>query len=244
MTYLIGGIIMKLSVVERLPHEEVIVEFMEMIETGAFLPGEILPELPDIVETLKKPESDIIQAIEVLKGENIFLDREGLLFLTQNDKDLILSRLRNRVLNIHSADIIDLLEIREGLETRAFALATKRATNDDFKDIEAALIALEERTKLHKAATKEDLRFHLALVKASHNPTMVRVVEIIFKQLFESLNETRTTVRKLVNVDYFVDVHRELYNALLARDAEKGVELMKAHIEDTIGLYQVPATAN
>src|SRR5699024_3016332 len=244
MTYLIGGIIMKLSVVERLPHEEVIVEFMEMIETGAFLPGEILPELPDIVETLKKPESDIIQAIEVLKGENIFLDREGLLFLTQNDKDLILSRLRNRVLNIHSADIIDLLEIREGLETRAFALATKRATNDDFKDIEAALIALEERTKLHKAATKEDLRFHLALVKASHNPTMVRVVEIIFKQLFESLNETRTTVRKLVNVDYFVDVHRELYNALLARDAAKGVELMKAHIEDTIGLYQVPATAN
>lgn len=235
---------MKLSVVERLPHEEVIVEFMEMIETGAFLPGEILPELPDIMETLKKPESDIIQAIEVLKGENIFLDREGLLFLTQNDKDLILSRLRNRVLNIHSADIIDLLEIREGLETRAFALATKRATNDDFKDIEAALIALEERTKLHKAATKEDLRFHLALVKASHNPTMVRVVEIIFKQLFESLNETRTTVRKLVNVDYFVDVHRELYNALLARDAEKGVELMKAHIEDTIGLYQVPATAN
>ena len=235
---------MKLSVVERLPHEEVIVEFMEMIETGAFLPGEILPQIPEIVETLKKPEEDIVQAIEVLKSENIFLDREGLLFLTLSDKDLILSRLRNRVLNIHSADIIDLLEIREGLETRAFVLATKRATNDDLKDIEEALIALEERTKLHKAATKEDLRFHLALVKASHNPTMVRVVEIIFKQLFDSLNETRTTVRKLVNVDYFVDVHRELYNALVAKDAEKGVELMKAHIEDTIGLYQVPAAAN
>ncbi|UNM95412.1 FCD domain-containing protein [Ignatzschineria rhizosphaerae] len=235
---------MKLSVVERLPHEEVIVEFMDMIETGAFLPGEILPEIPEIVKSLKKPEADILQAIDVLKGENIFLDREGLLFLTHNDKDLILSRLRNRVLNIHSSDIIDLLEIREGLETRAFVLATKRATNDDLKDIEEALIALEERTKLHKAATKEDLRFHLALVKASHNPTMVRVVEIIFKQLFESLNETRTTVRKLVNVDYFVDVHRELYNALLARDADKGVELMKAHIEDTIGLYQVPNSTN
>ena len=235
---------MKLSVVERLPHEEIIVEFMEMIETGAFLPGEILPQIPEMIETLKKPEDDILQAIDVLKSENIFLDREGLLFLTHNDKDLILSRLRNRVLNIHSADIIDLLEIREGLETRAFVLATKRATNDDLKDIEDALIALEERTKLHKAATKEDLRFHLALVKASHNPTMVRVVEIIFKQLFESLNETRTTVRKLVNVDYFVDIHRELYNALLERDADKGVELMKAHIEDTIELYQVPNAAN
>lgn len=235
---------MKLSVVKRSPHEEVIVEFMDMIETGAFLPGEILPELPDMVTTLKKPEEDIVQAIEVLKGENIFLDREGLLFLTHNDKDLILSRLRNRVLNIHSADIIDLLEIREGLETRAFVLATKRATNDDLKEIEEALIALEERTKLHKAATKEDLRFHLALVKASHNSTMINVVEIIFKQLFESLNETRTTVRKLVNVDYFVDIHRELYNALLARDAEKGVELMKTHIEDTIALYQVPSAAN
>lgn len=229
---------MKLSVIERLPHEEVIVEFMEMIESGAFLPGEILPAMPEIVETINKPEADITKAIEVLKGENIFLDREGLLFLTLSDKDLILSRLRNRVLNIHSADIIDLLEIREGLETRAFVLATKRASNDDLKDIETALIALEERIKLHKAATKEDLRFHLALVRASHNPTLVRVVEIIFKQLFESLNETRTSLRKLANVDHFVDVHRELYEALLARDADKGTELMRRHIEDTIGLYQ------
>ena len=140
---------MKLSVTERLPHEEIIVDFMEMIETGAFLPGEILPDLSQIAADLQKPEADILQAIQVMKSENIFLDREGLLFLTQNDKDLILSRLKNRVLNIHSADIIDLLEIREGLETRAFALATERATNDDLRNIEEALIALEERTSSH-----------------------------------------------------------------------------------------------
>ncbi len=229
---------MKLSVVERLPHEEVIVDFMEMIESGQFLPGEILPSVTEITATINKPEADINKAIEIMKAEDIFLDREGLLFLTHSDKDLILSRLKNSVLNIHSAAIVDLLEIREGLETRAFALAAKRAGNDDFKAIEEALIALEERVKLHKAATKEDLRFHLAIVKASHNPTMVKVIEIIFKQLFESLNETRTTVRKLANVDHFVDVHRELYNALLARDADKGIELMKHHIEDTIALYQ------
>lgn len=229
---------MKLSVVERLPHEEVIVDFMEMIESGQFLPGEILPSVTEITATINKPEADINKAIEIMKTEDIFLDREGLLFLTHSDKDLILSRLKNSVLNIHSAAIVDLLEIREGLETRAFALAAKRAGNDDFKAIEEALIALEERVKLHKAATKEDLRFHLAIVKASHNPTMVKVIEIIFKQLFESLNETRTTVRKLANVDHFVDVHRELYNALLARDADKGIELMKHHIEDTIALYQ------
>ena len=229
---------MKLSVVERLPHEEVIVDFREMIESGQFLPGEILPSVTEITATINKPEADINKAIEIMKAEDIFLDREGLLFLTHSDKDLILSRLKNSVLNIHSAAIVDLLEIREGLETRAFALAAKRAGNDDFKAIEEALIALEERVKLHKAATKEDLRFHLAIVKASHNPTMVKVIEIIFKQLFESLNETRTTVRKLANVDHFVDVHRELYNALLARDADKGIELMKHHIEDTIALYQ------
>lgn len=233
---------MKLSVVERLPHEEVIVEFMEMIESGQFLPGEILPSIADITASLDKPEADIIKAIEVMQEEDIFIGKEGLLFLTHSDKDLILSRLKNSVLHIHSAAIIDLLEIREGLETRAFALATKRASQDDLRDIETALIALEERIKLHKAATKEDLRFHLAIVKASHNPTMIKVIEIIFQQLFESLNETRTTIRKLANVDHFVDIHRELYNALLERDAEKGIALMKAHIEDTIGLYQANPT--
>lgn len=233
---------MKLSVVKRLPHEDVIVEFMEMIESGQFLPGEILPSITEITATLNKPEADIVKAIEVMKAEDIFLDREGLLFLTHSDKDLILGRLKNSVLHIHSAAIIDLLEIREGLETRAFALATQRASNDDLIEIEKALIALEERVKLHKAATKEDLRFHLALVEACHNSTMIEVIKIIFKQLFESLNETRTTIRKLANVDHFVDVHREIYNALLARDADKGVELIKNHIEDTIGLYQANPT--
>ena len=147
---------MKLSVVERLPHEEVIVEFMEMIESGQFLPGEILPSIADITASLDKPEADIIKAIEVMQEEDIFIGKEGLLFLTHSDKDLILSRLKNSVLHIHSAAIVDLLEIREGLETRAFALATKRASQDDLRDIETALIALEERIKLHKAATKED----------------------------------------------------------------------------------------
>lgn len=229
---------MKLSAVKREPHEEVIVQFMEAIESGAFLPGESLPDIAELAKLMHKPEKDVSQAIEVLKNENIFLDRGGLLSLTFSDKDLILSRLRTSVLGIRSADIVELLEIREGLETRAFVLATERATNDDLNNIEAKLIELEERVKLQKSAAKEDLQFHLALVKASHNTTMVEVIEIIFKQMFESLNETRLNIRKLENVDHFVDVHREIYNALLERDAPKGVELMKTHIENTIALYQ------
>ena len=67
---------------------------------------------------------------------------------------------------------------------------------------------------------------------------MVQMVEIIFERFFETLNETRTTIRKLDNVDQFIDVHREIYNALVAKDADLGVSLMKQHIEQTIALYQ------
>lgn len=229
---------MNLETVRREPHEEVIVDIMELIEKGAFLPGELLPEMSVVVETLKHPEPEITRAIEVLRGENILLDKGGGLILTHSDKDLILSKLRNRVLNIHTADIVDLLEIREGLETRAFALATIRATKDDLARIEKALITLEEAVNNRASAAKEDLEFHLELVKASHNPTLVRVVEIIFEQFYESLNETRTNVRKLDRADHFIEAHRELYDALVAKEAERGVELMKEHIENTIALYQ------
>lgn len=230
---------MKLSSVKRIPHEEVIVYFMESIESGGFLPGETIPPIPDIAKKLNYSEAEVSYAVDILKAENILLDKSGgLLVLTKSDKDLILGSLRSRILNIRPEDIIDLLEIREGLETRAFVLATERATSHDFKAIEEALVALEARVKLQKTAAKEDLRFHLELIKASQNRVMVQLVEVIFERFFVTLNETRTHIRKLDNVDHFIDVHREIYNALLARDANLGVNLIKAHIQQTITLYK------
>lgn len=202
---------MKLTSVKRIPHEEVIVYFMEAIESGGFLPGETLPSIKDIAKRLNYTEAEVAHAVDILKAENILLgETQGALMLTRSDKDLILGRVRSRILNIDPEDIIDLLEIREGLETRAFVLATQRATSQDLKAIEDALLALEARVKLGKTAAKEDLRFHLELVKASHNGMMVEMVMIIFERFFETLNETRTNIRKLDNVDHFIDVHREI----------------------------------
>ena len=230
---------MKLTSVKRIPHEEVIVYIMESIESGGFLPGETLPTVKEIAERLHYSEAEVAHAVDILKEENILLgETHGTLILTRSDKDLILGRVRSRILNIHPEDIIDLLEIREGLETRSFVLATQRVTNQDLKSIEEALEALEARVKLQKTAAKEDLRFHLELVKASHNSMMVQMVEIIFERFFETLNETQTTIRMLDEVDQFIDVQREIYNALVATDADLGVSLMKQHIEQTIALYQ------
>lgn len=230
---------MKLSTAQRVPHEAVIVYFMEAIESGGFLPGETLPSVKEIAERLNYTEAEVSYAIDILKAENILLGgTNGSLMLTKSDKDLILGFVRSRILNIRPEDIINLLEIREGLETRAFVLATQRATDQDLKAIEDALLALEARVNLHKTAAKEDLRFHLELVKASHNSMMIELVEIIFERFFESLNDTRTSIKKLDNVDHFIEVHREIYNALVARDADLGVDLMKNHIEKTITLYK------
>ncbi|GAA5097712.1 FadR/GntR family transcriptional regulator [Wohlfahrtiimonas larvae] len=230
---------MKLSSVKRIPHEEVIVYFMEAIESGGFLPGETLPSIKEIADKLGYTEAEVAHAIKVLKAENILLDKtDGSLMLAKSDKDLIVEFVRSRILHIQPEDIISLLEIREGLETRSFVLATERATEQDLKSVEAALQALEARVKLQKTAAKEDLRFHLELVKASHNSMMTDLVEIIFERFFETLHDTRTSIRKLDNVDHFIDVHREIYNALVARDAELGVILMKKHIEQTIALYK------
>lgn len=230
---------MKLSSVKRIPHEEVIVYFMDSIEAGGFLPGEIVPSIKELAKRLNHTEEAVTHAVNILKEENILLgDIQGTMILTRSDKDLILGHLRSRILHIRPEDIIDLLEIREGLETRAFILATERATTQDLKAIEDALLALEARVKLQKTAAKEDLRFHLELIKASHNRIMIQMMEIIFERFFETLNETRTHIRKLDNVDHFIDVHREIYNALVARDSDLGLKLVKAHIQQTINLYK------
>jgi len=113
--------------------------------------------------------------------------------------------------------LLQTLEVRRGLEVEASALAALRRTPADIADMEAKLVIMEREHLTKGTAGREDLAFHIAVYEASHNP--------LFPQLLAQLRETSETFwdKPFDRPDFArrsFPYHRELFDAVVARDAE------------------------
>lgn len=133
--------------------------------------------------------------------------------------------------------LLQMLEVRRGLETEAGALAAKRANANDLAVIENKLAAMEAVHAEEGCAGPEDLAFHLSIYEACGNP--------IFGQL---LSQMRDALDTLFSVSYVSDdlrsfasrsfpFHRELFDAIAAGDASRARDrtlAILAVVEDDI----------
>ncbi|MBL0161752.1 MAG: FadR family transcriptional regulator [Bryobacterales bacterium] len=82
-----------------------------------------------------------------------------------------------------------LLEMRETLEVEAAALASRRATPEDIAEMEEALAQMEAHVGSERIA-EWDLRFHVLVAKASHNPYFEMVLEPLIRVMLRQIELT------------------------------------------------------
>jgi DNA-binding FadR family transcriptional regulator len=119
-----------------------------------------------------------------------------------------------------TAELIEILEVRRGLEVEAARLAAVRRTEADIAAIGAAL----ERRDAARAAgdhgefVEADLEFHTAVVEATHN----RVLTDFYRDFSSALRASIGTAGILLpNGDV---PHRPIAAAIEARDAEAAAQ--------------------
>jgi DNA-binding FadR family transcriptional regulator len=125
-------------------------------------------------------------------------------------------------------EIAETMEVRGALEQIAVKLA---CTRRDHADLEA-LRAINERTERRLRAggniVEDDTDFHLALVGASHNSVLVRVLNAFYrmtaqrrKAVFASREHGRASARD----------HRKLAEAIERREIDLAQDLIRKHME-------------
>lgn len=126
------------------------------------------------------------------------------------------------------AEITETLEVRAALEQVAVRLACTRRDEEDLKRINAIIehteIVLDEQGNI----SEQDTAFHLALVGASHNSVLVRVLNAFYcmtelrrKAVFASPDRGRASASD----------HRQLYSAIERRDIDLAQELIRRHMD-------------
>ena len=199
-----------MNVNEYLPLRDVVFNTLrEAILKGDLEPGERLMEI-SLANRLGVSRTPIREAMRKL-------ELEGLVVMVP------------QVASITEKDLKDVLEVRTSLEVLATELACERMTQDEMRDLEAALEAFEAALPggdVTEIASK-DVAFHDVLFEATKNARLVQILNNLREQMYryrlEYLKDFSSHERLLME-------HRELLDAIRQRDRDRAVNVITAHI--------------
>jgi len=133
----------------------------------------------------------------------------------------------------HPETIMDILELRYSLEEMAAFHAARRATDQDIELIKqryASWVATINGSDLHTQATL-DLDFHMSIADASHNVALILVMRSLFKLLQDSIHRNLEKISQTPDSnDLLVDQHRQILDAISARDPETARQAASRHL--------------
>ncbi|HYC37070.1 MAG TPA: GntR family transcriptional regulator [Usitatibacter sp.] len=126
-------------------------------------------------------------------------------------------------------DLLETLDIRIALETRAMKLALPNLTPRDYKAARSIMKRYDE-SESPRQWTELNLEFHLTLYRPCGRPRLVRMIEDLVRGISIHLRQhiSNTVGRSNPQAE-----HQDILEACLAGDARRAVALTEQHIEHT-----------
>ncbi|MFA3876327.1 FadR/GntR family transcriptional regulator [Streptomyces sp. MMCC 100] len=122
-------------------------------------------------------------------------------------------------------------EARLVFELGVVPLAVERATEEDIAELRAMCDAHAEVMKEGEYTMELSTAFHIRLAACTHNPAIEMLVESFHGPMLMSLREAQAIEPKMGRRG--TKEHRELVDAIAARDVEAANKIMRTHLERT-----------
>ncbi len=216
------------TVVERTPlYQTVFARLQELVARDELAPGDRLPAERELAPLLGVSRNSLRPALAALEALGVIEIRHGSgAFL----KRLTLSEVATsfaEVLLEQNAALPAAMEARMAIERFAVGLAAGRRTDDDLVRIAATLDAMAAEIDGGGSGEDGDRAFHRAVVEASGNPSLVRMLDAIDDDVVriraESLAQPARPRRSLA-------AHRRIFEAVRAGDPRAAVAAMDRHL--------------
>jgi DNA-binding FadR family transcriptional regulator len=188
------------------------------------------PSERELAEHFKVSRGQIREALAILEAMRIVERRakSGIYLTTRAASVESLALFAKAGLPLDPIQIYEAVELRKIHEIKAAELASQRANDENFAKLQEILDRSEERLAANEPLSEEDRDFHLEIVRATQNTVFYRVCSVYY-----AMGERRLPI-------YFSDPersrkshaeHRQIYEALLRRDANLAQALMGAHLQ-------------
>ncbi|WUU87581.1 FadR family transcriptional regulator [Spirillospora sp. NBC_01491] len=196
--------------------EQVIDQLREEISSGGWAVGAKIPPEPVLSESLGVGRNTVREAVRALTHAGLLEGRQGDGTYVRATSELS-GAVRRR---LQTAELIEILEVRRGLEVEAARLAATRRTPADIEAIGAALARRDAAWAAgdHGAFVEADLEFHLTVVEATHNQVLTELYRDFGMVLRASIGAAGALL------EYSGIPHDTIANAIEAGDATAAAE--------------------
>jgi GntR family transcriptional regulator, transcriptional repressor for pyruvate dehydrogenase complex len=210
--------------------EVVLGRIRRMIETGELKPGDRLPAERDLAQRFKMSRTSLRAALHSLAGMGLVQFRHGSgTYITEGPPVLSQGPL-SLLASLHGFTDDEMFEARSQLEVGVAGLAAERATVAELAKMRAEIAGMAAAMDDPHEYLVHDVDFHRAVASASGNPILGALVEMVSSILYQ---QRRQTVTRALDLGPSLAMHRRIYRAIAAGDADRAREAMNHHLVQT-----------
>jgi GntR family transcriptional repressor for pyruvate dehydrogenase complex len=207
--------------------EQVVAHVRGLIERGVLRPGDRLASERELAQQIGLSRTSVRAGLRSLGAMGLIQTRHGAgTFITAGPPALMSEPLR-LVASLHGLSLSGLFEVRRVLEAGTAALAAERATAEQIATISDEVTGMYSAMSDAQTFLDYDLRFHKAVAAAANNPMLGAIIEAVSALFFE---QRRATIERARNLKETADLHRQIYQAIRARDRDAARAAMDDHV--------------
>ncbi|MEM9912582.1 MAG: FadR/GntR family transcriptional regulator [Pseudomonadota bacterium] len=139
---------------------------------------------------------------------------------------------------------LEMMDARFALEPHICRLAVLHGRRDDFERMDALCTRMEDCAEVPEAFSDSDAEFHRALVDSTRNGLLIWMIgQISAVRVQDDWNRMRRLTLDHPTIEAYNLQHRQILNAIRAREPERAARLMKEHLETArLSLTRASAT--
>lgn len=205
------------------------------IAAGTFKPGDRLPSEAMLGEEHGVSRTVIREAIAALRGDGLVMPKRGsgVFVLSQSPRPLVPLQ---GVDTARLSSMIELLELRTGIEVEAAGLAAQRCGPKEEELILSALAQLRDATQGDHEA---DFNLHLSIAEATHNPRFPEMLHMLGAQMIP--RHAVSDAPESLTPEYaalLASEHEDIVQAILDKDEAGARSAMRVHLKGAQARYR------
>jgi GntR family transcriptional repressor for pyruvate dehydrogenase complex len=215
---------------------ELVARLTDDITSGKIPPGSRLPTEQELIAATGVSRTVVREAVAALRADGLVVTRQGVgAFVPENARPPL--RIEFDQLSLRA--VLDVMELRTGIEIEAAGLAAERASPAQLRRIVDCFEAIGVALKRGEDAINEDFALHCSIADAAGNAQFRRFLEHLGRFIIP-----RQTIRgapgipKRTYSETFQREHRDIVQAIRGGAVAQARAAMRRHLVNSRKRYQ------
>lgn len=212
-------------------YEQIVEQIKAMVTEGNLNPGDRLPSEREMSDILKVSRASVREALSALHMMGLVEIKSGEgTFIKLTSIDSIIEPLA-LVLLMERDTVIEILEVRKGLEVEAAGLAAIRRDKEDLDKMREALDEMHKDIESLEIGEKADWKFHYTIAQASQNVLLTRLMNTVSDSIENTMRTSRQNLYRTEKMPRtLLDAHEGIYEAIAEGDPLEARRRMYEHL--------------